>query len=195
MAARRRPRCTCADLVVGPRVAFSAAAPRVGRRHHASVPAVSPIAAFAHSGPTRRRRRARAEPRASSFSIARRRPRPTCTESRRRPARESCRASCRPTPSRLCACCIAHRRVYSLKPNTTTQASARRAASESLFDHTPPTSSSARKSCCRHTRRHVTSDIITPLRLLHRPSPRLLVRAQSQRRKRARAPSCERVIA
>ena len=66
-------------------------------------------------------------------------------------------------------------------------------------DRPPPASSSAHRSCSGHpgalcqARRRVASDIITPLCLLRRPSPRLLVRAQHNDDSE-RAPSRERVV-
>ena len=138
---RRRPRCPSTDLVVCP-VAF------LGR-------CLMPTDAFAplrlllllhrpssrlltrdqHSdggeGAPRRER--------AVVPTARRRLRRARTgrvlDTRGRCARHA--AVWRVTSSRLCACCVAHRRVCSFEPSTTTTVSARRAASESLFDRAP----------------------------------------------------------
>ena len=141
------------NLVVDPRA--RAAVPRADRRHHASVPAASPIAAFVHSSPTRRRRRVRAEPRTSRCSIGRRRPRQAranrVVATRARRARRA--AVCRVASSRLCDCCIAHRRVCSSEFNHNDDSErARRAASESLFDRASATSLSVRRSRRRPAR-------------------------------------------
>ena len=117
--------------------------PRADRRHHASVPAASPIAAFTHSSPTRQRRQARAEPRASRCSIIRRRHRRV----RANRVVDTRAAVYRVISSRLCACCIAHRRVCSFEPNHNDDSErARRAASESLLDRAPATTLSVRRS-------------------------------------------------
>ena len=141
---RRRPRRACADLVVGPRAAFSTAAPRFDRRRPPLRLLYLTIAAFAHSSSHDGGERAPSRERVVVRS---------CAADLVELAPISSAGTAPPSwPTRLVPIDVTtppspaatrRRRVCSLEPNKTTTVSARQAMSASSFgrartDHRVP---------------------------------------------------------